>query len=70
MQIGRKSVRLNPSLSETLNPNESGQFFNPNESKVGIIRIDSDWEFNLNHFNLGFIWIKNFWIDSEWKSRI
>ena len=28
-EIGGKSIRLKPSSSETLNPNESGQFFNP-----------------------------------------
>ena len=39
MQIGRKSIRLNPRL---LNPNEfAGQFLIPNESEVGIIRIEN-----------------------------
>ena len=41
MQVGRKTIQLNPTRSETLNPNDSGQFLNPNESEVGIIRIDS-----------------------------
>ena len=45
------------------------QFFNSIESE--IIRIDSEWEFSLNHFDLGFIRIKNFvQIHSDWKSRI
>ena len=47
------------------------QFFNLNESEVGIIRIDSRGEFSLNHSDLGFIRIKNFFrIHSYWKSRI
>ena len=51
-----------------MNPDQS---FNPNESEVGILRIDSDWEFRLNHSDLGFIRIKNFFrINSDWKSRI
>ena len=71
IQIGRKAIRLNPSKSETLNPNDSGQVLNHNKSKVGIIWIDLDWEFSLNNSDLGFIRIKNFfWIDSDWKSRI
>ena len=35
------------------------QFFNPYESEVGIIRIDSDGKFNLNHSDFGFIRIGN-----------
>ena len=51
-----------------MNPDQS---FNPNESEVGILRIDSDWVFRLNHSDLGFIWIKNFFrINLDWKSRI
>ena len=47
------------------------QFFNPNESEVVIIRIDSDWEFSLNHSDLGFIRIKNLIeIHSDWKCWI
>ena len=40
-----------------MNPDQS---FNPNESEVGILRIDSDWVFRLNLSELGFIGIKNF----------
>ena len=47
MQIGRKSIRL-----------KSGQFLNLDESEVAI-RINSDWEFSLNHSNLGLIRIKS-----------
>ena len=36
MQIGKKSIRLNPRLWIRMNPD---QFFNPNESEIGIIRI-------------------------------
>ena len=43
-------IRVNPRLWIRMN-----QFFNANESEVGIFRIDSDWEFNLNHSDLGFI---------------
>ena len=57
MQIGRKSIRLNPRLWIRMNPD---QFFDHNESEVGIIRTDSDWEFNLNLFDLRFIRITNF----------
>ena len=47
------------------------QSFNPNESEVRILRIDSDWLFRLNHSDLGFIWIKNFFrIHLDSKSRI
>ena len=54
-----------------VNPNKSEQFLNPDESEVGIIRTDSDWEFSLNPSDLEFIRIKNFFqIDSDWKSRI
>ena len=62
------SIRVNPRLWIRMNPD---QHFNPNESEVGILRIDSDWVFRLNHSDLGFIWIKNFFrIHSDWKSRI
>ena len=66
------SIRVNPRLWIRMNPN---QYFNPNESEVGILRIDSDWVFRLNHSDLGLIWIKNFirieslglsLIDSDW----
>ena len=57
MQIGRKSIRFNPRLWIRMNPD---QFFDPNESEIGIIRIDSDWEFSLNHSDLAFIRIKIF----------
>ena len=41
------------------------QFFNPNKSEVGIIRIHLDWEFSLNHSHLELIRIENvFWIHS------
>ena len=33
MQIGKKSIRLNP--------NDSGQFLNPNDAEVGIIRVEN-----------------------------
>ena len=47
------------------------QFFNPNESEVGIIRIDSDWELYLNNSDLGLIRIENFVrLHSDWKTRI
>ena len=36
------------------------QFSNPNESEDGIIPIDSDSEFSLNHSDLGFIRINKF----------
>ena len=50
--------------------------FSPDESQVWIIRVDSDWEFSLNHCNLEFMrisrlrmnWIK-FWFGlkiSDW----
>ena len=62
------SIQVNPRLWIRMNPDQS---FNRNESEVGILRIDSDWEFRLNHSDLGFIWIKNFFrINSGWKSRI
>ena len=39
--------------------------------QIGIIRIDWDWKFSLNHSDLGSIRIKNFFrIDSDSKSRI
>ena len=52
VQIGKKTIRLNPRLWIRMNPD---QFFNPNESEIGLIRIDSDWKFSLNHSDLGFI---------------
>ena len=62
------SIWVNPRLWIRMNPDQS---FNPHESEVGILRIDSDWVFRLNHSDLGFIWIKNFFrIHSDWKSRI
>ena len=62
------SIRVNPRLWIRMNPDKS---FNPHEFEVGILRIDSDWVFRLNHSDLGFIWIKNFFrIHSDWKSRI
>ena len=62
------SIWVNPRLWIRINPDQS---FNPNESDVGILRIDSDWVFRLNHSDLEFIWIKNFFrIHSDWKSRI
>ena len=51
------SESYNPRLWIRMNPN---QFFNSGESDVVIIRIDSDWEFILNHSDLGFIRIQNF----------
>ena len=66
------SIRVNPRLWFRMNPDQS---FNPHESEVGILRIDSDWVIRLNHSDLGFIWIKNFFrigslgfslIDSDW----
>ena len=64
MQIGRKSIQFNPSRWIRTNPE---QFFNPNESEVGIIRIESNWEFSLYHSDLGFIRIKNFFrIHPDW----
>ena len=61
------SIRGNSRLWIRINPDQS---FNPHESEVGILRIDSDWVFRLNHSDLGFIWIKNFFrIQSDWKSR-
>ena len=45
-------IRVNPRLWIWMNQD---QFFNPNESEIGIIRIVSDWEFSLNHSDLGFI---------------
>ena len=62
------SIPVNPRLWIRMNPDQS---FSPHESEVGILRIDSDWVFRLNHSDLGFIWIKNFFrIHSDWKSRI
>ena len=62
------SIRVNPRPWIRMNPDQS---VNPNESEVGILRIDSDWVFSLNHSDLGFIWIKNFFrIHSDWKSRL
>ena len=61
MQIGKK---IYPTLSETLNPNESGSIF---QSEWIRGRNYSDGEFRLNHSDLGFIWIKNFVrIYSDW----
>ena len=61
-------IRVNPKLWIRMNPD---QFFNRNESEIGIIRIDSDFAFSSNRYDLGFIRIKNFFrIRSDWKSRI
>ena len=61
------SIRVNPRLWIQMNPDQS---FNPHESEVRILRIDSDWVFRLNHSDLGFIWIKNFFrIHLDWQSR-
>ena len=84
MKNGQKSIRLNPTNSETsirrnlnksitkfsiqINPNQSDieliwtEFsirINPNESKVGMIRIDSNWKFGLDQFEIELIWIEN-----------
>ena len=66
MQTCRKSIGLKPRLRIGMNPD---QFFNPIESEGGIIRINSDWEFSLNHSDLGFIRIKNFFSDSFGLTR-
>ena len=62
------SIRVNPRFWIRMNPDQS---FNPHESEVGVLWIDSDWVFRLNHSDLGFIWIKNlFRIHPDWKFRI
>ena len=64
MQIRRKCILVNPRLWIRMSRD---QFLNPNESEVGIIRNVSNWEFTLNHSDLGFIRIKNFFrIYSDW----
>ena len=40
MQIGWKYIRINSSQFELIRMNPD-QFFNPNESEVGIIRIEN-----------------------------
>ena len=60
MQIGWKSILINPSQFESLNPNKSRPIF---QSWLIRIRNYSDWESSLKHCDLGFrtsfgfIWI-------------
>ena len=61
-----KSNPVNRRFLIRMNPD---QFFNPDESGVGIIRNDLDWEFSLNHSDRWFTRIKNFVrIHSDWKA--
>ena len=54
-KVFNQSIK-NQSVSIRVTPRH--QSFNPNESEVGILRIDLDSVFRLNHSDLGFIWIK------------
>ena len=58
-------IRLNSETSIWMNPNQSETRFsiqiNPNESKVGIIRINSDWKIGLDQSDLGLIRIHSDW---------
>ena len=51
-----------------MNPNQSETKFsiqiNPNESEVGMIRINFDWKFGLDQCELGLIGIENLVSDS------
>ena len=69
MKNGQKPIQLNLINFETsiqMNPNQSEtEFsirFNSNESKVEMIRIDSDWKFDSDQSGNGFIQI-----DVDWK---
>ena len=68
-----ESIRINP-RSESESESIQGQNPNPNQSKVGMIRIDSDWKFGLDKSELRLIRIDLYWkhsfglvqIHSDW----